>query len=143
MLNACIPVFEAAYTQKITAFFLAAVNGKRFCGPLTSFQGNGPGLAADPLPANDGGNIQCAGPPAAGGAVGGVMMGDVGINGRQGVIRGKGTILPCSSGAAVNSGQEVQVDAQGRVVPFAAGTKVGLAHSTVAGADLDVIIELY
>jgi len=144
MTNECIPFFEAAYTQKLTAHFTAAVLGKRFCGPLTTYQGTGPALSADPLPAGDGGNLVTAGPPAAGGQIGGVVGWDVASGGKGPVIRGAGTILPMSSGAGITSGAEVSTDNTGRVVTAATGNRVlGKAHSTVAGADLDVVIELY
>lgn len=144
MTNECIPFFEAAYTQKITVAAGYAMTGKTFCGPITSYQGNGPGLAADPLPTNDGGNLQCPALPAAGGEVGGVIGWDVAQNGKAPIIRGGGTILPVTSGAAVNAGAELAVDAAGKVVTAATGdVVVGKAHSTVAGANLDVSVELY
>lgn len=142
-VNECIPFYEAAYAQHLTVWFTGAMTGKRFCGPLTTFQ-SGPGaLSADPLPTNDGGNIQCAGAPAAGGEVGGVVKYDVGASARGGVIRGAGVMLPVSSGAAVTAGNELQADASGRVIPYSSGRKVGKAHSTVGAADLDVVVELY
>jgi len=143
MNNECIPYFEAAYTQKLTVHFVAAVSGKLFCGPLTSPQSGWAGLAADPLPAGDGSNMQTAGLPAAAGQVGGVVGWDVAAGGKGPVIRGAGTMLPVTSGAACTIGDELQVDAAGKVVPFSAGRKVGKAHSTVGAANLDVIVELY
>lgn len=87
--------------------------------------------------------MQTAGVPTAAGQVGGVVGWDVAAGAKGPVIRGAGTMLPVSSGAAVTIGDELQVDALGRVVPFGSGRKVGKAHSTVGGADLDVIVELY
>jgi len=142
-VNEAIPVMEAAYTQKLTVHADAQLFGKRFCGPLTTYQSGPLGLAADPLAAGDGSNLRTAGLPAAGGEVGGVVMWDVAAGAKAGVLRGAGTILPLTSGAAVTAGNEVQVDAAGKVVPFTTGRKVGKAHSTVAGADLDVVVELY
>jgi hypothetical protein len=142
-VNECIPVMEAAYTQKMTIHADAALFGKRFCGPLTTYQSGPLGLAADPLAAGDGSNLRTAGLPSAGGEVGGVVMWDVAAGAKAGVIRGAGTILPLISGAAVTAGQELQADAAGKVIPFSAGRKIGKAHSTVAGADLDVVVELY
>lgn len=146
MTNECIPFYEAAYTQKLTVHAAYAITGKRFVGPLTTYQGAGPGLAADPLPANDGGNLIAAAQPLANGQVSGVAAWDVAINGKAVLIRGEGTMLPVSSGAAVNAGDELMVDTQGRVITYvvaAANRRVGKAHSTVAGADLDVVVELY
>lgn len=142
-VNEAIPVYEAAYTQKITVFFTGAVVGKTFCGPLTTFQSGPLALSADPLPANDGGNVQCAGVPAAAGEVAGVVMYDTPINSRGGILRGAGTMVPVTSGAAVTAGNELQVDASGRVVPYGSGRKVGKAHNTVGAAGADVVVELY
>lgn len=140
--NECIPFYEGPYTQVLTFHTAVAITGKRFVGPTTTYQ-SGPGLAADPLAANDGGNLIIPAAPAAGGEVAGVAAWDVPANGKVPVIRGAGTHVPVSSGAAVSAGAELQVDTAGRVVPFATGRKVGKAHSTVGGADLDVIVELY
>jgi hypothetical protein len=137
--NEVIPFYEAAYTQKLTVHFAAAVTGGRFCAPLTTFQ-SGPGLATTA----EGSNLQCAGVPAAGGDVGGVVGWDVAIGGKAPVIRGAGTMLPVKSGAAVTAGNDLEVDTLGRVTNWVTpGVRVGRAHSTVAGADLDVIVELY
>jgi hypothetical protein len=142
-VNEAIPVYEAAYTQKLTVYFTAAVTGKKFVGPLTTFQSGPLALSPDPLAAGDGGNIQCAGPPAAGGQVGGVAMYDAAINTRGGVLRGAGTMVPITSGAAITAGTELQADATGAVIPYSTGRKVGVAHSAAAGAGTDVVVELY
>ncbi len=138
MTNYAMTYYEGAYTQKLTVHFIAAVIGKRFCAPLGAFQ-SGPGLASTA----EGGNLQTAGYPAAGGRVGGVNMYDVAIGGKGGVIKGKGTMVPVASGAAVAVGNEVQADATGRVIPLAAGVAIGLAHSAAGAADIDVVVELY
>lgn len=143
MTNECIPFYEGAYTQKLTVHADVALFGKRFCGPLVQYQ-SGPGLAADPLAAGDGGNIRVAALPTAGGEVGGVVMWDVAAAAKAGVIRGSGTMVPVLSGAAVAVGDELKVDAAGKVIPQAGtGRKVGKAHSVAAGADVDVVVELY
>jgi Uncharacterized conserved protein (DUF2190) len=143
MANECIPAYEAGYTQKITIHADAALTGKKFAGPLTQYQSQGPGLATDPLGTGDGGNIRTAGPPAAAGQVSGVVAYDVGAGAKAVIIRGAGTILPITSGAAITVGAELQVDATGAVVPFSAGKKVGIAHTAAAGAGTDVFVELY
>jgi hypothetical protein len=147
MTNECIPTKEGAYTQKITVHAGYTMVGKTFSGPLTSRQSGGlGGLAADPLAAGDGSNLICPAAPAANGEVGGVIGWDVASGGKAPLIRGSGTMLPVTSGAAVTAGQEVMVDNQGRVIPYvsAAGNRrVGKAHSTVGGAALDVEVELY
>lgn len=143
MNNECIPYFEAAYTQKITVYAGYAMTGKTFCGPITSHQGSGPGLAADPLPTGDGGNLQCPAAPAAGGQVGGVIGWDVASGAKAPIIRGEGTMVPVTSGAAVAIGDLLAVDTQGRVVTAVAGNYVvGKAHSAAAGAGTDVVVEL-
>lgn len=150
MLNECIPYFEAAYTQKLTVHAGYAMTGKTFCGVITSHQGAGPGLAADPLPTGDGGNLQVPAAPLAGGQVGGVIGWDVASGGKAPIIRGEGTLVPVTSGAAVAIGDWLKVDVQGRVVPAVqviAGAQpnqvvVGKAHSAAGGAAVDVIVEL-
>lgn len=141
MAGDCIPVYEAAYTQKLTVHFGATVYGRRFCAPLSGFQSSPLALDA----AATGGNLTCPGLPSAGGPVGGVVMYDSATGGgKGGVIRGAGTTLPVISGAAVDAGDEVEVDNAGKVIPFdTAGVKVGRALTTVAGPDLEVVIELY
>lgn len=143
MLNECVPYFEAAYTQKITAHFGYAATGKTFCGPITSHQGAGPGLAADPLPTGDGGNLQCPAAPAAGGQVGGVVGWDVASGAKGPVIRGAGTHVPVTSGAAVSIGDLLMVDTSGRVI-LATATNfiVGKAHSAAGALGTDVVVEL-
>ena len=143
--NECIPFYEAAYTQKLTVDFDAAVAGKRFCAPLEDFE-SGPGLSATA----EGGNLTCDGYAAANGRTGGVVGWDVGVGGKGPVIKGAGTILPVTSGASVTAGAMLKVDATGRVVPatqVAAGAQpvnwvCGYARSTVGAADLDVVVEL-
>jgi hypothetical protein len=122
------------------------MTGKTFAGPLTAYQSQGPLLATDPLAAGDGGNLLCPAAPTANGETSGVINWDVPSAGKAVLIRGGGTMLPVTSGAAVNAGQELMVDGSGRVIPYvsAAGNRrVGKAHSTVAGAALDVVVELY
>ena len=145
--NECIPYFEGPYSQVITAHAAYAITGKTFVGPLTGYQSQGPGLATDPLAANDGGNLIAAAAPIANGEVSGVAMWDVAINGKVPIIRGGGTMVPVTSGAAIASaGTELMVDTSGRVIPYvsAAGNRrVGKAHSTAGGAGSDVVVELY
>jgi hypothetical protein len=148
--NECIPYYEGPYTQVLTVHAGYAVTGKTFVGPITTYQGAGPGLAADPLPAGDGGDLQCPAAPAAGGQTGGVAAWDVSSGSKVPVLRGVGTFLPVTSGAAVASGDLLKVDVQGRVVPaaqVAAGAQpnqwiVGKAHSVAGAAGVDVVVEL-
>ena len=143
MTNECIPYFEAAYTQKITVHAGYAMTGKTFCGPITSHQGSGPGLAPDPLATGDGGNLQCPAAPTAGGQVGGVIGWDVASGAKAPIIRGHGTMVPVTSGGAVAVGDLLAVDTQGRVVTASAGQYiVGKAHSAAGGAGTDVVVEI-
>jgi len=144
MTNECIPSVEAAYTQKITVHADAALTGKCFVAPLVQYQNaQAPGLASDPLAANDGSNLRCPGLPAAGGQVAGVCAWDVPSAGKAVIIRGAGTVLPVTAGAAITAGAEVQADAAGKAVPVSSGKKVGIAHTGAAGAGTDVFVELY
>ena len=144
MQNECIPYYEGPYTQTQTVHAGYAVTGKTFVGPITSYQGQGPGLSADPLPAGDGGNQQVPAAPVAGGQVAGVAAWDAASGSKLTIIRGTHTQLPVTSGAAVNAGDLLKVDTQGRVLLATTGTFiVGKAHSTVGAAGADVIVELY
>jgi hypothetical protein len=146
MLNECIPYFEAAYTQRMTVHAGYAITGKTFVGPLTSPQSGWTAIAADPLAAGDGSNLQCPSAPTANGQVGGVAAWDAASGGKAAIIRGAGTMLPVTSGAAVSIGDELMVDNQGRVITFAVAAgnrKVGKAHSAAGAAGVDVIVELY
>lgn len=143
MNNECIPFFEAAYTQKITVHAGYAITGKTFVGPLTSYQSGVTGLAADPLAVGDGSNLQAPVAPLAAGQVSGVAAWDVALGAKVPIIRGEGTIVPVTSGAAVAIGDLLAVDVQGRVVTAAAGNfVVGKAHSAAGAAGVDVLVEL-
>lgn len=146
MNNECVPLKAAAYTQRQTVHIsTTAVTGKKFVGPITSRQSGGiAGLAADPLAAGDGSNYIIAGPPAAGGKVEGVAMWDQVAGAKVPIIKGAGTIVPVTSGAAVAVGNLLKVDATGAVLPATTGsTVVGKALTAVAGTGLDVEVELY
>jgi Uncharacterized conserved protein (DUF2190) len=145
MINECIPTVEAAYTQRITVHCDLAVLGKTFVGPLVQRQSGGlAGLTPDPLAAGDGANMRIAGPPAAGGEVGGVASWDAATGAKCPIIRGAGTRLPVTASAAVAAGNKLKVDAAGKVLPATTGAViVGIAHSGAAGAGTDVEVELY
>jgi hypothetical protein len=143
MLNECIPYYEGPYTQTLTVHVGYAVTGKTFVGPITGYQGAGPGLAADPLPAGDGGNLQCPAAPASGGQVGGVAAWDAASGTKLTLIRGTRTHLPVTAGATVAAGDLLMVDTQGRVVLATTGNLiVGKAHSA-ATVGVDCVVELF
>jgi hypothetical protein len=143
MLNECIPYYEGPYTQTLTVHVGYAVTGKTFIGPITGYQGAGPGLAADPLPAGDGGNLQCPAAPAAGGQVGGVASWDAASGTKLTKIGGTRTILPVTAGATVAIGDLLMVDTSGRVVTATTGNFiVGKAHSA-ATVGVDCVVELF
>lgn len=138
MANDCIPFYEAAYTQKLTVNFTAAVTGKRFAAQFTARQ-SGPGLANTA----EGGNYVCPGHAGAGANADGVVMYDVGAGGKGGVLRGPNTIVPLTSGAAIAVNDPIKSDANGKAIPQGGtGVILGYARSAVAGADLDVEVEL-
>jgi hypothetical protein len=141
--NECIPYYEGPYTQTLTVHAGYAITGKTFVGPLTAYQGQGPALDTDPLAANAGGNLQAAAAPTAGGETSGVACWDVALNGKCVILRGPGTVVPVTAGAAVAVGNELQVDTSGRVIPSTTGRRVGKAHSAAGAAGTDVIVELY
>lgn len=143
MLNECIPYYEGPYTQTQTIHVGYAVTGKTFVGPLTGYQGQGPGLAADPLPAGDGGNQQCPAAPTAGGQAAGVAAWDAASGTKLTIIRGLHTQLPVTAGGTVAAGDLLTVDTSGRVVTAATGNYiVGKAHSA-ATVGVDCVVELY
>jgi hypothetical protein len=121
------------------------VTGKCFVGPLVQRQSGGlAGLAADPLAANDGSNYRIAGPPSAGGEVGGVAMWDVATAGKCPVLRGAGSIVPVTCSAAVAVGAKLKVDAAGKVLTATTGAVVvGIAHSSSGAGNVDVEVELF
>jgi hypothetical protein len=141
--NECIPFYEGPYTQTLTVHAGYAITGKTFVGPLAAYQGSGPALAPDPLASGDGGNLIAPAAPAAGGLVSGVASWDAPSAGKVVILRGSGTVVPITAGAAVAIGDELQVDATGKVLTATSGRKVGKAHSAAGGAGTDVEVELY
>jgi hypothetical protein len=64
------------------------------------------------------------------------------VNGAKGAMHCDG-VVPVTSGAAVDAGDEVECDGSGRVIPLDAGVAVGRAWTTVGAASLDVKVHLY
>lgn len=127
--NECVPFFEDG--DEITGYCSAGVTGKRF----VAITGN---MQADGSPT--------VGPPAAGGRVFGIAMYDQVAGKRVGIWRDRGLLVPATTGAAsgaMAAFAEVQVDATGAVVPFAAGVAVGYLVDGTAGNGADAKVSLY
>jgi hypothetical protein len=125
MANECIPLYRPG--QDISAVTTGAVVGKTFLdysAALTT------GLVS----------VNTA---TAAGKVCGVAAYDAASGSRVAVIRGKGQIVPVTSGAAVTALAEVEVGASGKAVTFSAGVKVGRALNTVGAANAQLWVELY
>lgn len=82
-------------------------------------------------------------PPSAKGAVFGVAVRDALNTKRTVALRGKGNILPVVAGAAIAALAELEVDANGKVVTWTDGVKVGRALDAAAGDLSEIFIELY
>lgn len=134
--NECIPLYEPG--ARITGHASAAITGKRFLD--ISGDKQGPVLGADLGTNVDGGNILVAHATAAGPAIG-VSSHDCAINKKVTVIQG-GYVVPVTAGAAIDSGAEVEVGANGTAVPLAAGRAVGRAFDDAANGE-DALIKLY
>lgn len=121
--NECIPFKEPG--GHVTGTPTAAVTGKR-CVVISGDR-------------NADGTYSVA-PAGAGVKAFGVAQQDAGVGVRVTIIRSPGIIIPVTSGAAIAAGQGVEVDATGRVIPLAAGARVGTALTGVGAADLDAHI---
>ena len=52
-----------------------------------------------------------------------------------------GWIVPVTAGATLTAGQEVQTDATGQAIPFAAGVKAGyVLNGAASGADAEIAL---
>lgn len=138
MANDCIPLFRPG--ADLTAEASAGVTGKRVV-KISAAPASGPLLATTA----DGANIKvnhCAGATE---VPFGISKYDAASGAKVGVIR-EG-VVPVTSGAAVTAGQQVMADANGKVVPYvyagaAVPIPIGIAVTTVGGADLDVFVAL-
>lgn len=135
MANECVPFKETGLS--VTAKAAGAIVGKTFVKISGNRTGGGAaGLGTDL--ANVYQVVQCT---AAAKAFG-VAQRDAASGSLVGVYTSPGLIVPVTAGATINAGQEVEVDANGKAVPFSAGIKVGLAL-TGASAAADAEIKLY
>lgn len=110
-LNECIPLYEPG--KRITIVADGAISGRR-CVKVNASKGQGfPGANLHVIQA-------VAGDRPDGVAIWDLVLNEVGAMIRDGV-------LPIDAGATVTAGQEVQVDATGRVITLAAGKSIGKA----------------
>lgn len=151
MANECIPLYEDG--DELPCVAAVAVTGKRFVQVAGDREGTIQTTYAPPPFVPDtgldttasGGRIQVALPGGAG-AQGagksclGVAGWDAGVGVEVTVLRGK--VLPVTCAAAITAGQEVEVDANGEVIPHATGVAVGRAVATQAtvGADAQILV---
>lgn len=139
-LNISVPLFKSGekdQTYRVTA----DVVGKTFAAVSGDIQ-SGPVITTVVLPSTfDGGNEQAA-TCAAGAKAVGVFAYNQASGGVVPVI-GKGATTNVTSGAAITAGVELEVGTGGKAITLASGRPVGIAKSTVGGANLDVYVELY
>lgn len=140
LANDCIPIYEPGKT--ITGHANAGLTGKRFVKVVADAQGAGnlmSGLDDDAL----GGNIVVGPITTQGERALGVANRDMASGGKVGVLCGG--VVPVTAAAGINAWQEVMVNADGRVVPFAVGAAryaVGVALADTANA-ADCPVYLY
>jgi hypothetical protein len=148
MANECIPFYEAG--QEITAICrAAAIKGCQFVclDPASTWTPVGLKGTTTPLPTDvSGGDPNaCDIVQAAIGAKRalGVAGKDQAANNAVMVITGPGVVVLVVVGAAVVPGNEVEIDATGRVVPVATGRPVGLVLSKQATVGQTAAVKLY
>ncbi|CAN5208586.1 hypothetical protein BH11ACT6_BH11ACT6_03700 [soil metagenome] len=123
----CIPLYTPGWS--ITCETTAAVSAKTFVGLTGAMAGGLPKVAT----------------ATAGSRPWGVAATDAPSGGRVMTYRGPSgaLVLPVIAGAAITAGTPLEVGSFGRVVPRTTGVKVGMALDTVAGADVEIFIELH
>jgi hypothetical protein len=141
MANDLIPYKNPG--DDVTGAATAAITGKK-CVQITATK-SGPGEQLSAVA--DTTTLYQVGHPSAGGrALGagkrifGVAKWDAAIGGKVGIA--KGGIVPITCSAAVQAGQEVEVAADGSVIPNAAGVAIGLCCND-ALINTDAEIDLY
>lgn len=135
--NECIPFYDEG--DEITAQVDVAVSGKTFVKINNNIQ-SGPGLSGATV-SGGGGNVRVA-PATAAGRSFGVAAYDAPVGGKVTVLRAPGIVLPVVAGAAIAAFQEVEIGANAKAVPLAAGKAVGYAL-TAAAQDADAMIHIY
>jgi hypothetical protein len=109
--NECIPLYEPG--KRITIIADGGINGRRAVKVNASKGQTFPGANLHVIQA------------VAGDRPDGIALWDLLTNEVGGMIRDG--VVPVDAGATVTAGQEVQVDATGRVITLAAGKSIGKA----------------
>jgi predicted RecA/RadA family phage recombinase len=131
--NECIPYKRPG--DDVTAIANVAITGKRCVAIVAAKTALTEGLSA-----SSDGNLYKVGAPTAAGPVFGVAKYDAASGAKVGIVR-EG-IVPIRCSAALTAGQEVQVAADGTVIPLAAGKAIGYACNTHS-INTDAEIALY
>jgi len=153
MANECIPYYEDG--DELPCVANQAVTGKKFVQVCADREGTISAGSTPPPYTTDvgldltasGGRIQVS-PPNGAGAQGagkrclGVASWDA-ATGQEVTIK-RGNVLPVTCSAAITAGQEVEVAADGSVIPLAAGIPVGRAVATqpTVGGDAQILVYL-
>lgn len=110
-LNECIPLYEPG--KRITIVADGAISGRRAV-KVNASKGQGfPGANLHVIQA------------VAANRPDGIALWDLALNEVGGMIRDG--VVPVDAGATVTAGQEVEIDATGRVITLAAGKSIGKA----------------
>jgi len=144
MANEAIPFYEDA--DELPCYAKAAVTGKRLVqlagDKKITGVGTGVNLGLDTGAA--GGNYQvglpsCSGAAGAGKTCLGVAAYDAAI-GTVFTVNRVG-IYPVTCAADVGVGVEVEVDVNGKIIPYSSGVKVGIAMTSgLNGADIELLL---
>lgn len=137
--NLCTPYYDQG--DEITAFCTGNVTGKTLVAISAARQAGGPNLVGGAISDTIAGGVVSVATCGAGAKAAGVATYDQ-TSGNLVPIYRAPKVVPVTAGAAIAHGQEVQSDANGNVIPLAAGKAVGLALDDAA-AGTDAQIALY
>lgn len=135
-MNECIPKYEPG--QDLSGFVNQA-GGIVGCRVLAL---TGDKRGTETVSDDTSGGQVVVGYPAAGGRHFGVSGYDAADQAAVKVVRGRGKVVPILAAAALGYDVEVEADATGRVVPSAAGAKVGRTIRSAANGAF-ALVELY
>lgn len=138
MANEVIPYYEPG--GEFTVRCTAAVFGKRF---LMVDAADAAPWAPEGLKSTASANVVPAKQATAGAKVIGVAQRDAQSGSLVTTMAVPGMVVPVTSSAAVNPGDEVQSDAVGKAVVVSTGKPAGIALSKATGADQDLAVRLY